>query len=200
MVCGKKFRARAEAAGAGFVGYEDAYDYDDSDYDSAFPGRSELTGLDQIRFDFRKLFIEQATPQYRDLRRILQTFPAAALVSDPSMIASATIDELGGPPNAVYNITCLSLPGREIAPFGLGLLPSGSLAGRLRNRTLEFVAPNLVFRAASRALIRSCDEIGIRRWKRPGRADCAGTRRAGRAGDRGRCPGRRCAGAAPLAR
>jgi UDP:flavonoid glycosyltransferase YjiC (YdhE family) len=162
---GKKFRARAEAAGAGFVGYEDAYDYDDSDYDSAFPGRSELTGLDQIRFDLRKLFIEQATSQYRDLRRILQTFPADALVSDPSMIASAAIDELGGPANAVYNVTCLSLPGREIAPFGLGLLPSGSLAGRLRNRTLQFVAPNVVFRVASRALMQACDEIGIRRRK-----------------------------------
>src|SRR5262245_35467523 len=49
---GKKFRARAEAAGATFAPYQQAYDYDDSDYDAAFPGRAALKGLDQIKFDF----------------------------------------------------------------------------------------------------------------------------------------------------
>jgi UDP:flavonoid glycosyltransferase YjiC (YdhE family) len=159
---GRRFRAQAQAAGARFVGYEQAYDYDDRNYDAAFPGRSALTGLNQIRFDFRKLFIEQAAKQHRDLTAILARFPADVVLGDPSMLAAVTVEETGGPPSAIYNVSCLGLPGREVAPFGLGLLPSTSPLGLVRNRVLQFLAPNVVFRQASQALARQCAEIGVR--------------------------------------
>ena len=43
--CGAKFKDRVEATGARFVPYSAAYDYDDADYDAAFPGRDKLSGL-----------------------------------------------------------------------------------------------------------------------------------------------------------
>jgi UDP:flavonoid glycosyltransferase YjiC (YdhE family) len=159
---GRKFRAQAEAAGAHFVGYEQAYDYDDRDYDAAFPGRSALTGLNQIRFDMLKMFVEQAGKQHRDLTAILARFPADVVLGDPSMFAAVTVEEKGGPPSAIYNVSCLGLAGREVAPFGLGLLPSASPLGIVRNRVLAYVAPNVVFRQASQALARQCAKIGVR--------------------------------------
>lgn len=158
---GQRFRAQAEAAGAHFAGYEHAYDYDDRDYDAAFPGRSALAGLNQIRFDLRKLFIEQAAEQHRDLTAILARFPADVVLGDPSMFAAVTVEETGGPPSAIYNVSCLGLAGREVAPFGLGLSPSASPLGRLRNRALRFLAPNVIFREASAALARQCADIGV---------------------------------------
>jgi UDP:flavonoid glycosyltransferase YjiC (YdhE family) len=157
---GQKFRPQVEAAGAEFLPYDKARDYDDADYDAAFPGRSALKGLDQIRFDFLELFIKQIEPQHRDLQAALAQRPADVIVGDPSVGAGFTVSELGGPPNAVYNITCLGIGGREVAPFGLGLLPSGSLAGRARNRLLEFVAPNIVFRTVSKEIARQCRLVG----------------------------------------
>lgn len=158
---GQRFRAQAEAAGAHFAGYEQAYDYDDRDYDAAFPGRSALAGLNQIRFDLRNLFIEQAAKQHRDLTAILARFPADVVLGDPSMFAAVTVEETGGPPSAIYNVSCLGLAGREVAPFGLGLRPSASPLGRLRNRALRFLAPNVIFRQASAALARQCADIGV---------------------------------------
>jgi MGT family glycosyltransferase len=158
---GKKFRAQAEAAGAEFVPYDRAYDYDDDDYDAAFPGRSDLKGLDQIRFDFINLFAKQAEPQHRDLEAALRDRPADVTVADPSVFATSTVNERGGPPFAVYNITCLGIGGREVAPFGLGLMPSGSPAGRLRNRALEFLAPNVVFRKVTQEIRRQTELIGV---------------------------------------
>lgn len=158
---GEKFRSRVEAAGAEFVAYEQAYDYDDGDYDAAFPGRSQLQGLDQIRYDFLNLFIKQIEPQYHDLRAELARRPADVTVGDPSVGATFMVNELGGPPHAVYNITCLGINGREVAPFGLGLLPSGSLAGRARNRALEFLAPNVIFRKVSQEIERQCRVLGV---------------------------------------
>jgi UDP:flavonoid glycosyltransferase YjiC (YdhE family) len=158
---GRKFSAQAEAAGAHFVGYKQAYDYDDQDYDAAFPGRSALTGLNQIRFDMLKVFVEQAGKQHRDLSAMLTRFPADVVLGDPSMFAAVTVEETGGPPSAIYNVSCLGLAGREVAPFGLGLLPNASPLGILRNRLLAYLAPNVVFREASQELARQCADIGV---------------------------------------
>lgn len=158
---GKKFRNRVEGAGAEFVAYERAYDYDDADYDAAFPGRSELKGLAQLRYDFLNLFIKQIEPQCHDLEAELARRPADVVAGDPSVGAAFMVNERGGPPNAVYNITCLGINGREVAPFGLGLMPSGSLAGRARNRALEFLAPNVIFRTVSQEIERQCKVLGV---------------------------------------
>jgi UDP:flavonoid glycosyltransferase YjiC (YdhE family) len=79
---GRRFRAHAEAAGAHFSGYQQAYDFDDRNYDAAFPGRSALTGLNQIRFDICTMCIEQAAKQHRDLTAILTQFPADVVLGD----------------------------------------------------------------------------------------------------------------------
>lgn len=158
---GKKFQERVEAAGAQFVPCERAYDYDDADYDAAFPGRSQLKGLDQLRFDLLHVFIRQFEPQHRDIQAELDRRPADVTVGDPTVGSLFTVKALGGPPNAVYNITCLGIGGREVAPFGLGLLPSGSPGGRLRNRALEFIAPNVIFRKASQEIGRVCKALGV---------------------------------------
>jgi UDP:flavonoid glycosyltransferase YjiC (YdhE family) len=153
---GARFRQRIEATGAQFEPYQSAYDYDDRDYDAAFPGRSALKGLDQIRFDFIHLFMKQIGPQHHDLARVHARFAADVTVGDPSIAATFALHERGGPPNAVYNITCLGIKGRDVAPFGLGLLPSSSPLGRLRNRLLGELASRVIFKAVS-------DELGTQR-------------------------------------
>ncbi len=159
---GEKFRSKVEATGARFEGYREAKDYDDKDYDAAFPGRSALKGLDQIRFDFVNLFAKQIGPQHRDLQALVKDWAPDVTVGDPSVFATFTLHELGGPPNAVYNITCLGISGGSVAPFGLGLMPNGSPVGRARNRALEFLAPNVVFRKVSQEIARQCEAIGAR--------------------------------------
>jgi MGT family glycosyltransferase len=159
--CGRKFGNRIEATGARFVPYDAAYDYDDSDYDAAFPGRDKLSGLKQIRFDFVNVFVNQVVPQHQDIERILREFPADAIVADPSVGAASTINEKGGPPFAVYSVTCLGLKSRDTAPFGLGLMPSYSSLGRLRNRLLYLLASDVIFRNVSKALSQQRATLGL---------------------------------------
>jgi UDP:flavonoid glycosyltransferase YjiC (YdhE family) len=162
---GRKFRNQVETTGARFAAYRHAYDYDDDDYNAAFQGRSQLKGLAQIKFDFINIFMKQLSPQHRDLEALLQEFPADVTIGDPSIAAAFTVNEKGGPPNAVYNITCLGIKGRDVAPFGLGILPSSSPLGRVRNRLLYFLASNVIFKAVSDEFGRQCDRLGVRRRK-----------------------------------
>src|SRR5690349_22767719 len=63
---GRKFQARVEATGAQFEPMRVAYDYDDADYNVAFPGRAKLQGINQIKFDFKQVFIAQMPGQEQD--------------------------------------------------------------------------------------------------------------------------------------
>lgn len=159
--CGRKFERQIEATGARFIPYDVAYDYDDSDFDLAFPGRARLSGLQQIRFDFVNVFINQVGPQHRDIERILSEFPADVVVADTSVGAASSINEIGGPPFAVYNVSCLGLKSRDTAPFGLGLMPGYSPLGRLRNRLLHRLASDAIFRNVSKALTRQRVSLGL---------------------------------------
>ncbi len=159
---GKKFREHAEAAGARFAPYVHARDYDDADYDVAFPERAKLKDLAQIKFDFVHLFMRQIAPQHRDLTAILESFPADVVVGDPSVCAAFTVHERGGPVHAVYNITVLGIPGRDVAPFGLGIWPNGSLLGRWRNAALHALATNVIFRSVSAEMSAGATAVGCK--------------------------------------
>lgn len=158
---GKKFQSKVEAVGARFAPYSAAYDYDDDDYDVAFPGRGALKGIAQISFDFINIFAKQVGPMYHDLTAILRDFPADAVVGDPAVVAARAVSARGGPPHAMYNITVLAAKSPELAPFGLGVLPDGSLLGRLRNRALYTLANRIVFRGATEEFSRQLVAIGL---------------------------------------
>ena len=158
---GKKFRQKVEATGATFEPYRTAYDYDDSDHDAAFPGRDAYEGLARIKYDFVHVFGKQVGPQCRDFEAILREFPADALVADPTMFAAEALAERGGPPFAVFSISCLAIKSRDTAPFGLGLLPSRNPLGRLRNRLLHRLASDVIFKGTSAELARQRVDLGL---------------------------------------
>jgi MGT family glycosyltransferase len=142
---GAKYRARVEATGATFVGHTRARDYDDARVDEEFPERARLRGLAQLRFDLG-FFISNAPEQLADLRAILATFPADVVLHDMMMIGAHFLFELGGPPTGALGISVLAASSRDTAPFGLGLQPSPSALGRLRNRALNWLVEHVAMR------------------------------------------------------
>lgn len=144
---GKKFQAKIEATGAQYAPMKRAYDYDDNDYDTAFPGRSKLQGINQIKFDFKRVFIEPGPDQAEDLRELLREWPADAVLSDPGFVGTLILHEKEELPRwAVFNISVLGLPSKDVPPFGLGMLPDYSPLGTVKNRALSFMANKVVFK------------------------------------------------------
>lgn len=159
---GRKYAAAVERTGAVFEPFVHARDYDDAHLEAVFPGRDALTGLRQIQFDIRHVFLGQIEGQFRDLQ-ILQTFwRADAVLAEQTLTAPLLLAELGGPPCALLGILPLGIVSTDTAPFGLGVLPNASGWGRLRNRALHWAAQNVIFGAASRQLEDQCRRIGVR--------------------------------------
>lgn len=158
---GRKYARQVEATGAVLAPFVQARDYDDAELNAQFPGRDRRRGLRQIQFDVRQVFVGQIEAQLRDLQDLQASWPAEVVLAEQTMFAALLLSELGGPPCALLGILPLGIPSRDTAPFGLGLRPSRSPAGRLRNHALQWTAQQLIFGDSSRELQRLCRRLGV---------------------------------------
>lgn len=141
----KFFQCKVEATGARFVPITSTLDYGDSDYNKYFPDRNKFTGLAQIKFDFKHLFIDVIEGYLKDLQAILHDFQADVLLGDPTVVAVKILGEKHRMPWAYLNISVLALPSRDVPPFGLGMLPAYSALGRVRNAALYWLSDHIFF-------------------------------------------------------
>ena len=147
----KFFQKNVEAAGAEFRPIRSTVDYGDSAFDVHFPERRRLTGLRQLVFDFEHLFLGAVEGYVADLRAIAADYRPDVLVTDPAVAASWILERVDGLPAATINITVLGLESRDTAPFGLGLPPSATPVGRVRNRALLWLVDHVIFGKVNRA-------------------------------------------------
>jgi MGT family glycosyltransferase len=149
---GRRFLNDVEATGATFVPMRTARDFNDLDVNGEFPERAGLKDLAQLKYDLKRVFIDAAPEQLADLREVLAEFPAEVVVSDTAVVGSLMLAELDGPPCAVFGITALPVSSRDTAPFGLGIGPSATYLGRLRNRGLGLLIGRGLFGDVNRHL------------------------------------------------
>ncbi|CAM3740964.1 glycosyltransferase [Deinococcus frigens] len=159
---GRKYAARVVATGAEFVPFVHARDFDDADFGATFPGRNHRRGLRQLQYDVRQIFVGGIEGNMHDLREIGRGWPADAVLADQTLVAALLYAEAGGPPCALLGVLPLGIQSRDTAPFGLGLPPSGTPVGRVRNRALHWLTQRVVFGAASRDLAAACGRMGLR--------------------------------------
>jgi UDP:flavonoid glycosyltransferase YjiC (YdhE family) len=143
---GSRFRSRVEATGAQYIPMKSAPDFDERDFDQAFPGRVPLKGLPKLKWDIKHIFADSTVGQVRDYTEILRDYPADVTLSDTGFLGGAYIHEKGGPPWAMFGITALTINSRDTAPFGLGLPPNATAPGRVRNRLLNWALDHVLFR------------------------------------------------------
>lgn len=143
---GKKFRSKIEATGATFLEMKAGYDFDDADLDTAFPGRSALKGLAQLKFDIKHGFADAVPGNVKDLEAIIPEIQPDVLVVDNGFSAGGIVHHRTAVPWVAFGIMPLAVTSRDTAPMGLGLLPDSSLLGRVRNRVLHFLFNKVLFR------------------------------------------------------
>jgi MGT family glycosyltransferase len=143
---GQSFRARIEAVGARYTPMRAATDFDDDTLDATFPRRKTLKGPAQFKWSIKHIFMDAAPGQLQDIQQILREFPADVLLAESTFGGAQFAYELGGPPWASFNILPMTIASRDAAPFGLGLPPSASNLGRLRNQSLHWLFNNVLFR------------------------------------------------------
>jgi MGT family glycosyltransferase len=159
---GERMRAKAEAVGARFLPFVHARELDFGRLDEQLPGRSELKGIARLKFDLREVFIAGVPAQVEDLEACVAGFRPDALVVETSLGGAASVIEARhGIPWAAVNITAMTMPSVDTAPFGLALPPASGRAGRARNRLLYGVVDRVVFGEADRLNAAMRERFGL---------------------------------------
>ncbi|MEY4509841.1 MAG: hypothetical protein RLZZ450_1963 [Pseudomonadota bacterium] len=146
---GSAYAATVRRAGAVFVPYRRARDFDDRSLAKHFPGRETLSGLAQLKFDLNRVFLDQAPGQLTDLEAIAQSEAPALVIADPLMLGALLLKERSGLPLMMINVVALPMRSRDVAPFGLGLPPSDGWFAPVQNRML-YGAQRLLFHDVQR--------------------------------------------------
>jgi MGT family glycosyltransferase len=143
-----RFKRAIETTGARWLPYERALQIDEERVEAMFPDRP-AAGIAQLRFDIERVFVEIVRGQMRDLAIELDREPADVIVGDSTAAVGGFVKEITGTKWAVYGISPIAMPSIDTAPFGLGILPSRSVLGRLRNRFLYWLVDEVIFRRAN---------------------------------------------------
>jgi MGT family glycosyltransferase len=145
---GIQFQSKVEATGAQFVRMQQAADYSDPAQisEESVAIRNRLTGIKQLQFDLKYVFIDSAVGQLADLTDILTWYQADVVLADSFFVGASWLHEKGGPVWAQLGVSILFAQSRDVPPVGFGWQPSQSSLGKWRDRALKRLLRSVVFR------------------------------------------------------
>ncbi|MHB8218951.1 MAG: glycosyltransferase [Acidimicrobiales bacterium] len=155
------YAERVTGTGARFVALRPEADAHDLLVSNPERESSSRRGLRGVKDDLRRVFIDPAPHQYRDVRQILSGFPADAVIVDTTFVGIAPLvvgrtagaaGPVSGAHPAVVMLGVLPLPisSRDTAPFGLAMPPRGGVLGQARNVLLTWLTQQVALRDVQR--------------------------------------------------
>ena len=161
------YRDSVEATGASFVPF--APEYDAHDLMVANPEResSSKRGVRGVKDDLRRIFVGPIPGQHRDLRAILDGFPADCIVMDTMFLGTLPL-ALGAradrPALACIGVMPYASNSRDAAPFGAAFQPGRGPVHRARNVAMNWATEHVVLADIQRLARRRLREAGAPRF------------------------------------
>jgi MGT family glycosyltransferase len=117
-------------------------------------GREETSGIKRLNFDIIRLFVAPMPHQTKALSDLMSQTRFDAILADYGFFGVLPFvlgDKSARPPVLLYGTTPLMFSSRDTAPSGLGLPPSTSSLGRLRNHALNLLSHRVLLRQSQKA-------------------------------------------------
>jgi MGT family glycosyltransferase len=157
--------AKVRAVGATPQAIPPEADFDMTRLDIDLPGRTETSGIKRVNFDIVRLFVQPMPHQTAALSRLMAHTKFDAIIVDAGFFGILPFllgDRAARPPVLAYTTTPLMISSRDTAPSGMGLPPSSSTLGRLRNRTLNLLSQKVLLRQSQNAANYLLDHLNSR--------------------------------------
>lgn len=139
-----------------------AKDVNGENIEAMFPERSKIKGvIKKLNFDIINAFVLRGPEYYADLVEIYKEFPFELVVSDCAFTGIPFITDKMNLP--VVSIGVLPLPetSKDLAPTGLGIPPSNSFFGKMKQALLRYVADKILFGKPNKVMKQILEKHGI---------------------------------------
>lgn len=142
--------------------FNKAVDVSDGDFDAVFPGRkAKKSTISKLKFDMVHAFILRAPEYYADILQIYRDFPFDLMVADSAFTGIPFVKESMRIPVVAIGVFPLTAYSKDLPPSGLGMEPSYTIAGKIKQAFLRSVTNRLVFNGPNKVMHRMLDEHGI---------------------------------------
>jgi len=145
-ITGRAYRDKVETTNARFHPLPKENDPNRMEVYDWQPELKKLKGLTQIKFWLKHVCVDSMVRDIEVIDTILTDFPADVLVGDPMAFGLMFRSQMVGLPFACISLLPLSLPSRDTAPWGMGLLPGRNIITKTRNRLLNFLTYRVLLR------------------------------------------------------
>lgn len=139
-----------------------AKDVNGENIETMFPERAKIKGvIKKLNFDIINAFVLRGPEYYTDLVEIYKEFPFELVVSDCAFTGIPFITDKMNIP--VISIGVLPLPetSKDLAPTGLGITPSYSFFGKMKQALLRYVADKILFGKPNKVMKQILEKYGI---------------------------------------
>lgn len=131
-----------------------------------FPERDKIKNpIKKLNFDIINFFIKRGPEYYEDMYDIYESFPFDLVIADCAFSGIPFITDKMDIPVITIGVFPLVESSKDLAPNGLGITPSYSVAGRWKQSVMRFIANNILFRPSNNVMKRILDEHAIRAEK-----------------------------------
>jgi MGT family glycosyltransferase len=157
--------AKVRAVGATPQAIPAAADFDLTRLDIDLPGRTDTSGIKRVNFDIVRLFVQPMPHQARALSQLMAQTQFDAIIVDAGFFGILPFllgDPDARPPVLAYTTTPLMVTSRDTAPSGMGLPPTSTKLGRLRNRALNVLSQKVLLRESQNAANYLLDRLNSR--------------------------------------
>lgn len=159
----KKYAEKIERLGIPFYSLNKAVDISaDTELDNIFPERNKYKGqVAKLKFDMINVFILRSTEYYEDIKAIQREFDFQLMIADITFGAIPFVKEKMNIPVIAVSIVPLPETSKDLPPSGLGLTPSYSFVGKLKQGALRFIADTLLFAKPTKVMRKILADHGI---------------------------------------
>ncbi len=156
---------KIRAVGAIPVAIPAEADFDSTRLDLDLPGRAETSGIKRVNFDIQRIFLQPMPLLTRAVSELMAQTRFDVILTDSAYFGILPFllgDAASRPPVLSYSTMPLMLSSRDTAPVGVGMAPSSTTLGRLRNRTLTTLTQKVLLRECQVAADRLLDRLNSR--------------------------------------
>jgi MGT family glycosyltransferase len=142
--------------------FKKALEVNQFNVNEVFPQRKKLkAGVPQLKFDLKNIFIYRAPEYFEDISEIKKEFSFDVLVSDATFTGAKLVKDKLKVPAVSVGIVPVMSTSKDLPPYGLGLTPDHSFAGKIKQAILRFVAKNILFKESTAAYNKVLEQYGL---------------------------------------
>src|SRR4029079_9111821 len=159
---GSKYEAKIKGLGLPYYPLKRAIDFSIGEPDQVFPERKNHKGLiAKLKFDIRHAFVLRGPEFYKDIRAINDSFPFDVMIADNCFTGIPFVRQLLGKPVIAIGVMPLMETSKDLPPAGLGLTPSYTFVGKLRQAAMRFFTDKFIFNDSKKLTDKIFSEYGM---------------------------------------